>query len=258
MNQTGEFPDLPEIPTSWLDPQGSPRLAYRLSPGRSPGTIFLGGFASDMTGTKATALEAAARKAGRAFLRFDYRGHGQSAGRFEDATVGDWLTDALAVFDGLTEGPQIVVGSSMGGWIALMIAVARPDRVEALVGIAAAPDFTERLVRDRLTAVERETLARDGVLYQPSQYGPPTPFTRALLEEGSRHLMLNRPIPFAGRARLLHGQRDPDVPWQLSLTVAERLESPDVRVVLVKDGDHRLSRPEDIALLTRTVEELAC
>ena len=257
MNQTSEFPDLPERHVAWLDRQGAPRLAYCRSPGRSPGTLFLGGFASDMTGTKATALEAATRNAGRAFLRFDYRGHGQSAGRFEDATVGDWLADALAVFDQLTEGPQILVGSSMGGWIALMIAVARPDRVKALVGVAAAPDFTQRLVRERLTDAERETLARDGVVHQPSQYGPPTPFTRALLEEGSRHLMLDRPIPFAGKVRLLHGQRDPDVPWRLSLEVAERLEAADVRVVLIKDGDHRLSRPEDIALLTRTVEELA-
>jgi len=137
--------------------------------------MFLGGFASDMTGTKATALEAAARAAGRAFLRFDYRGHGRSEGRFEDGTIGDWLSDALAAFDALTEGPQILVGSSMGGWIALMLAVARPDRVKALVGIAAAPDFTERLVWNGLTVEAREALLRDGALYPPSQYGPPIP-----------------------------------------------------------------------------------
>ena len=251
MNQTGE------TPVRRLDRPDGPSLAYRLSPGRSPGVIFLGGFASDMTGTKATALGEAARSAGRAFLRFDYRGHGQSEGRFEEATVGDWLTDGLAALDRLTAGPQILVGSSMGGWIALMIAVARPERVKALVGIAAAPDFTERLVRQRLTDAEREILARDGVLSLPSQYGPPLPITRKLVEEGSRHLMLDRPIPFRGPVRLLHGQRDPDVPWELSLTVAERLETSDVRVVLVKEGDHRLSRPEDIALLLQTVDELA-
>lgn len=241
----------------WLERLNAPLLAYCRSAGRSPGTVFLGGFASDMTGTKATALEAAARAAGRSFLRFDYRGHGQSGNRIEDSTIGDWLSDALAMFDRLTEGPQILVGSSMGGWIALLVALARPERVRALVGVAAAPDFTERLVRQELSASDQEALARDGVLYRPSQYGPPTPFTAALLEEGRKHLLLDRPIPIRLPVRLLHGQLDPDVPWELSLTLAERLESKDVRVILVKDGDHRLSRPNDIDLLTTTVDELA-
>ena len=254
MNQSMNAPD-PSV--EWLERPNAPRLAYCRSAGGLPGIVFLGGFASDMTGTKAIALEAAARCAGRAFLRFDYRGHGRSDGRIEDATIGDWLSDALAAFDQLTEGPQILVGSSMGGWIALLLALARTDRVRALVGVAAAPDFTERLVRQELSATERETLARNGVLYRPSQYGPPTPFTSALLEEGREHLLLGRTIPIGVPVRLLHGQRDPDVPWQLSLTLAEALASRDVRVMLVKDGDHRLSRPEDIRLLVHTVEELA-
>ncbi|HLG87693.1 MAG TPA: alpha/beta hydrolase [Alphaproteobacteria bacterium] len=247
----------PDPPPDWLARPNAPRLAYRRSAGRAPGTVFLGGFASDMTGTKATALEAAARAAGRAFLRFDYRGHGRSEGRIEEATIGDWLSDALAAFDQLTQGPQILVGSSMGGWIALLLALARPDKVRALVGVAAAPDFTERLVRRELSEADRETLAREGVVYRPSQYGPPTPFTSALLEEGRKHLLLDHRISIGVPVRLLHGQRDPDVPWQLSLTLAEKLETSDVRIELVKDGDHRLSRPQDIQLLVRTVEELA-
>ncbi len=240
----------------FLERSGLPRLAYCATPGKSPGIVFLGGFGSDMTGTKATALEDAAKLRGHAFLRLDYRGHGQSEGRFVDGTIGDWFADALAVFDAMTTGPQTLVGSSMGGWISLLLARARPERIKALVGIAAAPDFTARLMDGELSAAQRATLLKDGVLYRPSDYGEPIPITRKLVEDGNRHLLLDRPIPFTGPVRLLHGQRDPDVPWQLSLKIAERLEGGDVRVILVKDGDHRLSRPQDIALLVRTVEEL--
>jgi pimeloyl-ACP methyl ester carboxylesterase len=242
---------------AFLARAGQPRLAYRRTAGRGPGVIFLGGFGSDMTGTKATALEAAAVARGRAFLRFDYRGHGRSEGNFVDSTLGDWLNDAQAIFDAATDGPQILVGSSMGGCIALLLALARPARVAAVVGVAAAPDFTERLMWQGMSEADRVTLARDGVLYPPSAYGDPIPITRALIEEGRRHLLLDRPIRFAGPVRLLQGQRDPDVPWQHSLLVAERLSGDDVRIVLVKDGDHRLSRPQDIALLIRTVDEVA-
>ncbi len=241
---------------TWLERPTLPRLAYRATAGNGPGVVFLGGFGSDMTGTKAVALEAWAQEAGRAFLRFDYRGHGRSEGQFEDATIGDWLADALAVFDAATAGPQVVVGSSMGGWIALLLALARPERVQAMVGVAAAPDFTERLMWRGMSEAERRALLTEGVLRPPSQYGEPIPITLKLIEEGRSHLLLERPIPFTGPVRLLQGQRDPDVPWQHSLKVAEMLESDDVRVTLVKDGDHRLSRPADIALLTRTVEEL--
>ncbi|HYE51456.1 MAG TPA: alpha/beta hydrolase [Azospirillaceae bacterium] len=237
--------------------RGGATIAYRRSPGRGPGIVFLGGFKSDMTGTKAVALETFARREGRAFVRFDYQGHGASSGAFRDGTVGTWAEDAVAVLDHLTEGPQVLVGSSMGGWLMLLAALARPDRVAGLVGIAPAPDFTERLIWDRLDAETRGILLRDRVWIEPSSYDPAGyPITLDLIEEGRRHLLLGRPVPLSCPVRLLHGQRDPDVPWQVSLDLARDLASDDVRVTLVKDGDHRLSRPQDIGLLTRTVAEL--
>jgi pimeloyl-ACP methyl ester carboxylesterase len=239
-----------------LERPGLPSLAYCATAGAGPGIVFLGGFGSDMTGTKATALEEAAIRRGHAFLRLDYSGHGQSGGRFADGSIGEWFADALAVFDAMTQGPQIVVGSSMGGWIALLLARARPERVTALAGIAAAPDFTARLLSGELSEAQRHTLLADGVLYRPSDYGEAMPITRKLVEDGANHLLLDGPIAFTGPVRLLHGQRDADVPWQLSLTIAERLDSDDVRVTLIKDGDHRLSRPQDLALLIDTVDGL--
>ena len=232
-------------------------LAWRRRAGRGPGVVFLGGFNSDMTGTKAEELSAFCAAEGRAFLRFDYSGHGASGGRFVDGTIGRWAEDAACALDRLTEGPQVLVGSSMGGWIALLLALRRPGRVAALVGIAAAPDFTARIV-ETLPAEAREAIAREGVWRRPSGYGDPYPITRALLEEGERHMLLSggRPIPISAPVRLLHGQRDPDVPWGLSLRVAEAVASQDVQVALVKDGDHRLSRPQDLALLRRTLGAL--
>jgi pimeloyl-ACP methyl ester carboxylesterase len=224
----------------------------------APGVIFLGGFMSDMTGTKALALEAWARRCGRDFVRFDYRGHGASSGRFEDATIGEWKGDAVAVLDALTEGPQILVGSSMGGWIMLLAALARPERIAALVGIAAAPDFTEDLIWARATPEQRRALETIGHVDNPSAYSA-TPYriTRRLIEEGRDHLLLGRPIPLACPVRLIHGMEDADVPWQTSLRLAEALESRDVEVTLVKGAAHRLSEPEDLARLERTVEALA-
>jgi pimeloyl-ACP methyl ester carboxylesterase len=239
-----------------LERTGLPALAYCATPGAGPGIVFLGGYGSDMTGTKATALEDAAKARGRAFLRLDYSGHGQSEGRFTDGTIGTWFADALAVFDVATEGQQIVVGSSMGGWMALLLAGARPDRVKALVGIAAAPDFTERLMREELSPEQRETLLSEGILYRPSEYGDPMPITLKMVEDGANHLVLDKPIAFSGPVRLLHGQADLDVPWRHSLTLAERMAGGDVRTILIKDGDHRLSRPQDRALLIRTIDEL--
>ncbi len=234
-----------------------PRIAYRRLAGKSPGLVFCTGFMSDMTGSKATAIESWAARRGQACLRFDYRGHGQSDGEFADGTIGAWFADTLAVFDALTAGPQIVVGSSMGGWMALLLARARPERVAALVGIAAAPDFTEDLMWDRLPPDLRAKLDTDGVIYQASEYGEePYTITKKLIDDGRKHLLLRAPLAYAGKVRLLHGMQDKDVPWQWSPKIAGSLTGSDVRVTLVKDGDHRLSRDEDIALLTRTLDEL--
>ena len=233
-------------------------VAYAVTEGRAPTVVFLGGFRSDMTGTKAVALEAWAEKTGRAFLRFDYLGHGQSSGRFEDGTIGRWLDDSLAVLDQLTEGPLVLVGSSMGGWLSLLAARARPGRLAGLVLIAAAPDFTERLLLGGLSPRDRATLERDGRLERPSQYSPePSVFTWRLIEEGRRHLLLDRPLSLPCPVRLLHGQADPDVPWEYSLEIARHLDAPDVVTTFIKGGDHRLSTPADIARLVATVEELA-
>lgn len=233
-------------------------IAYHRTPGKSPGIVFMGGFMSDMTGTKALAVEAWARQAGHACLRFDYQGHGQSSGRFEDGTIGSWAEDALAAVSRLTEGPQIIVGSSMGGWIALLTALKLPERVAGLVGIAAAADFTDDLMLNQFSDAQRAQLERDGLLRLPSEYSErPYTITRALIEDGRRHFLLGGPIGLSCPVRLLHGMRDPDVPWQRSPQLAAHLVAEDVRVILVKDGDHRLSRPQDLALLTATIAELA-
>jgi pimeloyl-ACP methyl ester carboxylesterase len=232
------------------------RLAYAHLHGAQPGVVFLPGFRSDMRGTKAIVLREHCAARGRALLRFDYAGHGESAGRFEDGTIGQWAADALAVFDSLTTGPQLLVGSSMGGWIALLLARARPQRIAGLIGIAPAPDFTEALMWPAFSEAQRATLLRDGVLHLESQYGEPTPITRALIEDGPRHSLLGGPIPLACPVRIIQGMRDPDVPWQHALRLVEALEGNDVRLHLIKDGDHRLSRPEDLRLLTETLDSL--
>jgi pimeloyl-ACP methyl ester carboxylesterase len=239
-----------------LDRGDGVELAWAKQEGRSPTVVFFTGFRSDMTGDKAARLAAFCAERGHAMLRFDYSGHGASGGRFEDGTIGSWTQDALAAVDRLTDGPLVLVGSSMGGWIALLVALARRERVAALLGIAAAPDFTEDLLWQRLSFEQRETLMDRGVIHVPSEYGDPTPFTRALIEDGRDHLLLTGPIALDCPIRLLHGQRDPDVPWELALRIAEEVTSPDVQVTLVKDGEHRLSRPQDLALLCRTLGAL--
>jgi len=210
-----------------------------------------------MTGTKALFLEDFCRRRGQAFVRFDYFGHGASSGDVALGTIGGWAEDAVAVLDSLTEGPQILVGSSMGGWIMLLAARARTKRVRALVGVAAAPDFTEDLVWPRLSPTQQRELRESGAVTLPSEYDPAGyTYRLGLFEDGKRHLVMREAITLECPVRLLHGMRDVAVPWQRSLSLAERLDSRDVVVTLVKDGDHRLSREADLARLSRTLDAL--
>ena len=231
-------------------------IAYRARPGAGATVVFLPGFNSDMAGAKAEHLDGVCARWGCGFVRFDYSGHGQSAGVFAEGTIGRWRDDALAVIDAVTEGPLVLVGSSMGGWIALLAALARPGRVAGIVGLAAAPDFTEDLMWEAMLPAERAALMAAGRIELPSEYGAPVTITRALIEDGRAHLLLRGPIGFSGPVRLLHGQADADVPWERSLTLARRLAGDDVRVVLIKDAGHRLSRPGDLAALEMVLGEL--
>ena len=236
-------------------PQGR-RLAWNRLPGRGPGVVFLGGFGSDMEGTKARFLQDWAAARGQAFLRFDYSGHGQSSGRFDEGCIGDWAADARAALDALTEGPQVLVGSSMGGWISLLLARALPDRVAGLVGIAAAPDFTRRTWAEELTEAQRQEVAARGLVEMPSAYGAPYVFTRRLFEDGARNLVLESPLALPFPVRLLQGTADADVPPAVALRLLDHAESPDLRLTLVKGADHRFSAPADLALIAATVEEV--
>jgi pimeloyl-ACP methyl ester carboxylesterase len=252
-------PGQPNAPgdTILARPDGA-TIAYHRLAGEPPGIVFLGGFRSDMTGTKALFLEDYCRRGGQAFVRFDYFGHGASSGEFAQATIGRWREDAIAIIDSLTRGPQILVGSSMGGWIMLLAALARRERIAALVGLASAPDFTEELLWPRLTPAQREDILEEGSLDLPSDYDPAGYlYTRTLIEDGRRHLLLRAPIALDMPVRLLHGLADQSVPWQLSLRLAERLASRDVAVTLIKDGDHRLSSEPDLARLAQTLDALA-
>lgn len=230
------------------------RLAFARRAGRGPGLVFLPGYRSDMAGTKAQFLDAWCAARGQALLRFDYAGHGASGGVFEEGTIGRWANDAVTVIDQLSEGPQVLVGSSMGGWIMLEAALARPERIAGLVGIAAAPDFTEDLVWERLPPARREELLRAGHIVEPNPYDQAGyRFSLALIEEGRTRLRLRGPIGFAGPVRLLHGMLDAEVPWQTSLRLAQALEGADVRLTLLKESGHRLSAPEELALLGTTL-----
>lgn len=237
-------------------PQGR-HIAYHQTPGKGPGVVFLGGFRSDMTGSKALHLQAWAEATGRAFLRFDYSGHGASHGAFEDGTISDWREDATAVIETLTEGPQVLVGSSMGGWIALLVARAIPDRVAGLVGIAAAPDFTERMWQEEFTAADRSRLLDAGILYRPSDYSDdPYPITRRLIEDGRSNLLLDRPLSLTMPIRLLQGSADTDVPPGVSLALFDHINGPDLRLTLVKGADHRFSSPDCLSMITAAVDEV--
>ncbi|WP_334161866.1 alpha/beta fold hydrolase [Phenylobacterium sp.] len=238
-------------------PDGA-RLAWRRVAGEGPAVVWLGGFKSDMAGTKAQALADWARASGRAYVRFDYFGHGESDGDFRDGTITRWREDALAAIEALTSGETVLVGSSMGGWIACLAAMAQPERVKSMVLVAPAPDFTEKLMRPEIPPEGLADLARDGVWLRPSEYGEPYPITRDLLEDGARWSILEaQEIPIEVPVRILQGGEDPDVPWTHALQLANALKGHDVVFTLVKDGDHRLSRPQDIARLVAAVEELA-
>jgi pimeloyl-ACP methyl ester carboxylesterase len=237
-------------------PDGA-RLAWRRVAGRGPTVVWLGGFRSDMAGTKAQALADWALAEGRAYLRFDYFAHGESSGDFAQGTITRWREDALAVLDELVDGPAVLVGSSMGGWIACLAAVARPERVAAMVLVAPAADFTQKLMAPEIPPEGRAELEADGVWHRPSLYGDPYPITRGLLEDGARWSILDSEVPIEVPVRVLQGGEDPDVPWRHALELAQAIKSRDLVFTLIKDGDHRLSRPQDIERLVAAVAELA-
>ncbi len=241
---------------SFLDTASGRRIAFHRIEGAEPGVVFLHGFRSDMEGTKVLALEQWARTRGQAFLRFDCSGHGQSAGAFTDGCIGDWAEDAAAAIGALTDGPQVVVGSSMGGWIACLLARRMPERFAAFVGIAAAPDFTEDGFWTGFTPQERQRLMEEGRVDVPSDYGDPCPITRRLIEDGRTHLVLRAPLRFAVPVRLLQGTEDEDVSREVALKLLDHIEAEDLRLTLVKGADHRFSAPAEIALIERTLEDV--
>ncbi|OSP54254.1 alpha/beta fold hydrolase [Pseudoruegeria sp. SK021] len=240
----------------YLDtPQGR-RLAYHRSGGPGPGVVFLGGFVSDMQGTKAVHLEQWAQERGLSFLRFDYSGHGQSSGAFEDGSIGAWTEDALAAIAALTEGPQILVGSSMGGWIALRCARAEPLRIAGLVTIAAAPDFTEDSMWARFTPEQRARLEQDGRIDLPSDYGAPYCITQKLIEDGRASMVLRDPLTLAFPVRLLHGTADAEVDPAVALRLLDHAVGHDIRLTMVKDADHRFSTPDCLAVIEAAIDEV--
>jgi pimeloyl-ACP methyl ester carboxylesterase len=238
------------------------RIAVRARAGSAPGLLWLGGFHSDMKGTKAQALDAWAAEQSRACVRFDYSGHGESGGAFTDGTIGRWLAEAVAVFDQFCRGPQVVIGSSMGGWIALLLArelAKRSSHAASLAGmvlIAPAPDFTEELMWKDFSPEARQEIESKGVWLRPSEYGEPYPITRGLIDEGRNHLLLGSAIDVGCPVHILQGGQDPDVPWRHAFALAHRLPAEDVVLTMIQDGDHRLSRPQDIARIIAAVAEM--
>jgi len=234
------------------------RIAYHQAQGKGPGVVFLGGFKSDMEGSKALFLEAWAKAEGRAFLRFDYSGHGQSSEDFVEGCIGDWAADAQEIVSALTDGPQILVGSSMGGWISLLLARLMPGKVHALVGVAAAPDFTEDSMWESFDEGQRETLLRNGRVELPSEYDDgPYIITRKLIEDGRNQLVLRAPLLLPFSVRLLQGTSDEDVDVSVALRLLEHADGDDIRLTLVKDADHRFSTPECLAMIVSAIEEVS-
>jgi pimeloyl-ACP methyl ester carboxylesterase len=248
-------------PTSFTAGSPARSIAVRVREGKSPGLVWLGGLKSDMKGTKAEALDRWAEIAGRACVRFDYSGHGESNGQFTDGTIGRWLEESLAVYEHFAKGPQILIGSSMGGWLALLLARALAERKNAapiagIVLIAPAVDFTEELMWKQFPEATKSEIGQKGVWLRPSAYGEePYPITRALIEDGRKHLLLGGLIETRCPVHILQGVQDPDVPWRHAVELVSRFSRDDVVLTLIKDGDHRLSRPEDIERLITAVKE---
>jgi pimeloyl-ACP methyl ester carboxylesterase len=241
----------------FITPQGR-SIAYHRRDGAGPGIVFLGGFKSDMTGTKAVYLQDWANREGRAFLRFDYSGHGESSGEFLDGCIGDWFEDALAAIGALTTGPQVLVGSSMGGWIALLVARTIPDRVCGLVGVAAAPDFTEDSMWAGFSDAERAQLTAGGRVERASDYSDePYVLTRRLIEDGRSRLVLRSPLHLPFPVRLLQGTADTDVPPSVALRLLDHASGPDIHLTLVKGADHRFSTPECLGMIAAAVSDVS-
>lgn len=242
-------------PKTFSTEQGR-EIAYHKTEGKGPGVVFLGGFMSDMDGTKAVFLEDWARKTGRAFLRFDYSGHGKSSGEFRDGCIGDWADDAEAAIRELTTGRQILVGSSMGGWISLLLARRMQSRLAGIVGVAAAPDFTEDSMWANMNTMLRAKLNNEGVIYEPSDYGEPYAITKRLIEDGRNQLVLRRPLRLPFPVRLLHGTADTDVDMSRPQKIMDHAEAEDIRVTYVKAEDHRFSSPAALNLIKDSIEEI--
>ncbi len=242
--------------TRFLDTDKGRRLAYHKSEGQGPTVVFLGGLKSDMEGTKAIHLENWARERGQAYLRFDYSGHGESSGTFEEGCIGDWHEDTLAAIDALTDGPLIIVGSSMGGWQALLLALARPDRVAGMVTIAAAPDFTEDGYWASFTDAEKEALDQVGHVERPSDYMEPYIITKRMIEDGRKRLVLRNPLPLPFPVRCLQGTADTAVTTDTALRLLQHATCDDMQLLLVKDADHRFSDGPCLGLIETAVSEL--
>ncbi len=246
---------MPDAADFFQGPNG--RLAYRRRNGAGPGVVWLGGFRSDMLGTKAEFLDEWARENARSYLRFDYSGHGESEGLFTDGAISAWAADALSVLDELTSGPQILIGSSMGGWVTALLAKQRPERIAGIVFIAPAPDFTELLMWPAFTETQRETIMREGKLEQPSDYSDePEIITKKLIEDGRANLVMTGDISIACPVRIIQGMKDDAVPYAHALRFAQMLQSEDIEITLTPNGDHRLSEPPDLSRLAHVLETL--
>ena len=246
------------MPRFITSPDGH-KIAYNTLAGSSPAVIFFPGFFSNMEGTKATFLEQQCRGRGQAYIRFDYRGHGKSDGRFEDGTFSEWLADALLVLDETASAPVLAVGSSMGGFVALHCALSRPDKIAGMIGIATSPDFTESIYRERMTEQQRQIMRALGYLETPSEYqDEPVKITHKLIEDGKKHIIMNRDrIDLDIPVCLIHGKKDADVPWKKSAELQEKIGRKQCELILIPDGEHRLSRPHDLELIGQKVEEMS-